>query len=301
MRKPLSVELQVAISLWVLGSGDSYRTIVHLMSVGKSTVCVTLARFVEAVCELKNIFIKFPTGIELDRVTQGYRHKWGFPNAGGAIDGTHIPIIAPVDSRPDYYNRKGWYSMVLQATVNDRYMFTDAYIGWPGSVHDARIFTNSGIYDKGQSGDLFAGKCVNVNGEELPIVLLADPAYPLMSFLIKPFSDNGRLTPEKQRFNYKLSQSRMTVENAFGRLKGRWRCLLKRLDMQTLDVPNIALACCILHNMCEAEGDSFQNDWLEDVQNADAVNPQPRDIHAAAAHQNGNQIRETLVNFFDRV
>ena len=49
----------------------------------------------------------------------------------------------------------------------------------------------------------------------------------------------------------------MVVENAFGRLKGRWRCLLKRMDFMLENVPNIVATCVILHNICEMFGDHF--------------------------------------------
>ena len=32
--------------------------------------------------------------------------KWGFPQCVGAIDGTHIPIIAPKENALDYFNCK---------------------------------------------------------------------------------------------------------------------------------------------------------------------------------------------------
>ena len=36
----------------------------------------------------------------------------------GAIDGSHIPIIAPKESHGDYLNRKGFYSLILQLQIH---------------------------------------------------------------------------------------------------------------------------------------------------------------------------------------
>lgn len=89
----------------------------------------------------------------------------------------------------------------------------------------------------------------------MPLTLLGDAAYPLMSWLMKPYSDHGQLTVEQQHFNYRLSRARMTVECAFGRLKGRWRCLLKQSELQLKTMPVVVTACCILHNLCEQHRD----------------------------------------------
>ena len=47
-----------------------------------------------------------------------------------------------------YYNRKGFYSVNVQAVVDHNLLFTDLYIGWPGSVHDARVLVNSALYSR---------------------------------------------------------------------------------------------------------------------------------------------------------
>ena len=39
--------------------------------------------------------------------------KWGVPQCVGAIDGSHIPVCAPANLHTDYYNCKGWYSMLV--------------------------------------------------------------------------------------------------------------------------------------------------------------------------------------------
>ena len=100
-------------------------------------------------------YVKIPEGEHLKQILRGFETIWGFPQAAGAIDGTHIPIIRPDESASDYYNRKGYYSIIMQAMVDYRGLFMDVYIGWPGKVHDARVFVNSSLYSKGMNGTLF--------------------------------------------------------------------------------------------------------------------------------------------------
>jgi len=92
----------------------------------------------------------------------------------------------------------------------------------------------------------------NICGTEVPILILGDPVYPLLPWLMKPFPDSGNLTRQQQYFNYRQSRARMVVENAFGRLKGRWRCLLKPMDYCEIEyTTNVVASCLVLHNLCE--------------------------------------------------
>ena len=67
---------------------------------------------------------------------------------------------------------------------------------------------------------------------------------------MKAYPDSGRLNQQQKTFNYRLSHARVVVEHAYGRLKGRWRCLQKRLDISVYDVPKYVAACVMLH-VCE--------------------------------------------------
>ena len=158
MRRPISVERRVAITLWILTTPSEYRSVAHLFGIARCTVCVIVRETCKAIVKkLAPLYVSFPHGESLKDVVKGFKERWGLPQCGGSIDGTHIPISAPAMNHTDYYNRKGWYSMVTQAVVDHNGLFRDLCIGWPGSVHDARVLSNSRVYRKINDGCLLQG------------------------------------------------------------------------------------------------------------------------------------------------
>ena len=128
----------------------------------------------------------------------------------------------------------------------------DINIGWPGKVYDARVFANSSFFHKVNSGDYLPNMRQQINGIDVPLCILGDPAYPLLTWLMKPYPESEQLANKHRIFNYRQSRARMVVENAFGRLKGRWRSLLKRMDYYNVEnVITVSTSCITLHNVCE--------------------------------------------------
>ena len=66
--------------------------------------------------------VKFPADDDLQHVIYGLDNTLGFPYCAGAVDGTHIPIIAPESAHCDYVNRTDWYSIILQAVCDHNYI-----------------------------------------------------------------------------------------------------------------------------------------------------------------------------------
>jgi len=301
LRKPLTVEQRVAITLWILATTSEYRTVAHLFGVARCTVCIVVHETCEAiVTKLMTVYIAFPTGEQLSEVVQGFKDKWGFPQCAGSIDGSHISVTPPAMNHTDYYNRKGFYSMIVQAVVDHNCMFRNICVGWPGSVHDARVFSNSLLYHKVINKQLLQGNTLQIGDHDIPTLLVGDSAYPIQSWLMKPFAHSLTLSREQKHFNYTLSRARVVVEIAFGRLKARWRRLSKRMDIHIDNVPHIVTACCVLHNCCEVHGDSFNEDWLQQDDDDSIETDIPHDDHhysSSSSSREGVAIRNVLVEY----
>ena len=169
--------------------------------------------------------------------------------------------------------------------MDTRLCFRNINVSWPGRVHGARVLTNSALYLKAQVGSLVPCVTRRISGVEIPPVVLGDPAYPRV---MTPYKNTGLLSRKQLRFNNKLSQTRMAVENSFGRLKGRWRCLLKRLGCETNRAPVMVGACCVLPNICEINNEEFNEDWLhnENLQVVELAPARMADERQAVAIRN---------------
>ncbi|XP_050786550.1 uncharacterized protein LOC127038146 [Gopherus flavomarginatus] len=144
MRDDLTVEKRVAIALWKLATPDCYRSVRNKFGVGKSTVGVAVMQVANAITEL--LLSKVVTLGNVQVIVDGFV-AMGFPICGGTIDRMHIPILALNQLANQYVNCKGYFPMVLQALVNHKRCFFDINMEWPGKVHDAHIFRNSGLFE----------------------------------------------------------------------------------------------------------------------------------------------------------
>lgn len=125
-----------------------------------------------------------------------------------AIDGKHIPIICPPNAGSEYYNYKGFHSIVMMAVVSPTYRFTLVDIGAFGSEGDRNVYESSGISQRLREETFGIPPSAQLPYSDvvLPMFLVGDEAFPLKSYLMKPFSGRttGMLTQEELIFNYRL-------------------------------------------------------------------------------------------------
>ncbi len=226
--------------LWYMGNQNSFREISDKFLIAQSTAHDCIIEVLGHVCQFASRYIKWPNRCEKNISSGVFSRITHKDRLIGAIDGCHIRIQRPRKRGLDYMNRKGFYSILLQGTCDDQGKFIDIFVGPPGRVHDARMLRLSPLFQNWQA---------KMDG----YFLLGDSAYignNFKDFIITPKRDNGRLTDAEHRENTSICKGRVIIENAFGRMKCRYR-RLRELQNFNLDIiVKIVVAACTLHNMC---------------------------------------------------
>ena len=99
----IAPEKVFALGFYRLAHGNSYENIGPNFNVERSTVLEAVQDVLEALFNLRNVYIKFPiTEAETRVCIETFQDVFDLPNIVCAIDGFHIGIAAPPDSAVDY-------------------------------------------------------------------------------------------------------------------------------------------------------------------------------------------------------
>lgn len=91
----------------------------------------------------------------------------------------------------------------------------------------------------------------------------------------------------------------MWLEIAFRRLKARWRRLAKQIDMGIDNVEHIIAACCVLHNLSEIHHDSFNEEWLQQI-DLDQPGVPSTSTQSSTTLRGGDQVQKVLLDYFNQ-
>gem|GEM_PF-2873086 len=135
------------------------------------------------------------------------------------------------------------------------------------------MWRNSELAADLASGDADLPPPTPLPGRNVPFphVIVADEAFPLNTYLMRPYARRNGLTDQQRVFNYRLTRTRLSIENTFGILVSRWHILHKRLCFSVTNAEKIFKALVCLHNFImssnnDNNGSASQYcppDWLD--------------------------------------
>ncbi|KAJ8947083.1 hypothetical protein NQ314_008693 [Rhamnusium bicolor] len=194
--KRITSEKCILAFLWFSANeAVSLRDVADRFDISVSTLHNIVDNVAKFLSNKANEVIVWPSPVECRRICEEFT-QMGFPGVIGCIDGTHIKIDTPSEDAESYINRKkiSFYSKVngkMEVVCDNNHLIRDVFIGYPGSVHDARVFRNSPL----------CNSLAEVCGEWS---LLGDSAYPTLRNLLTPYKDTGNLSNAQKKFNKKL-------------------------------------------------------------------------------------------------
>lgn len=274
-----AVYLQLLVTLYRLGSygeGCSVLKIATMFGLGDGgTVANIINRVFRALLDLQEKYLFWPSRAERQQLAEETMHE--MPGCIMYVDGTEINLAErPVTDPDSYLSRKQRYSLKAQVICDWKLRIRHLVLGYPGSVHDSRIFNNC---------PLSLMPTVFFSGDEY---ILGDSAYKLSTTVITPYRVNSTSegsASSRNTFNKELGKYRVRIENCIGLLKERFYSL-KELKIRIKEKEDIEFACnwilvCgILHNIIQNIGD--ESDFIEVPEIEKNISKQAEDIYKGA-------------------
>ena len=206
----------------------------------------TVSRVIEQVADALNRryheYIYMPDEEEKDEIAAQFASRDHFPGVFGCIDGCEVQIKRPpyfnVPQPERFFNRKARYAINLMIICDNRYRIRFYNGRYPGCVHDARIWNESGMKQLLH---------IQFNPEK-PRYLVGDEGYPCSNILLTPIGRVRANNLPKRRYNRRLRNTRWRIESCFGVLKSRFRILLHEQRTCLRVTRKVIKAVMILHN-----------------------------------------------------
>ena len=240
--QPITPDMVVAAGLRFLG-GSPYKDVADVLGISRESAKRVVGKFLDAVNNSEDLAISLPnTPTELQRCADDWSElssAFGiYKGAVGAIDGWLACIDKPNVSNPaDYYSgHYQRYGLNVQAVCDVNLKFIYFGVVAPGKTNDARVFR----------------RCLGLQKwlDKIPneYFLVGDNAYPLSNKLLIPFSGAQKHAKYNRSYNFYLSQMRIRIEMAFGRLTTKWRIFCRNLDSCLEKNSLIYVVAAKLHN-----------------------------------------------------
>ncbi|KAJ8926138.1 hypothetical protein NQ314_021520 [Rhamnusium bicolor] len=170
--------------------------------------------------------------------------------------------------------------MCVQLLYDHQLKIRDVFIGYPGSVHDSRVFRSSPL-------------CQSLPGNAMTFIYWGTALLPN---LLTPFKDRGQLTRAQSNYNVKLSKNRYLIEHCIGLLKQKFRQLFHVKLRNITSIAHLIRACCVLHNMALMDDFHYEENENQIERVFPVLNMDENDPDEEPEDRNGIHIRNRVIN-----
>ncbi|KAM0006005.1 putative harbinger transposase-derived nuclease domain-containing protein [Helianthus debilis subsp. tardiflorus] len=136
----MDIDEQVAIFLHIIAHNVKNRVMRCRFHRSGDTISRCVTRVCNAVIRLHTRLLKKPEPIPENSTEQ--RWKW-FKNCLGALDGTYIKCLVPIEEKPKYRTRKGDIATNVLGVCSPDMQFIFVLPGWEGSAADGRVLRDA--------------------------------------------------------------------------------------------------------------------------------------------------------------
>ena len=164
---------------------------------------------------------------EWESVVDKTFYCWQFSNAVETMDGKHISLFHPKGSGSEYYNYKGFFSLLILPLVDYDYKFMFIDVGCQRRISNKCVYNNSSLSNTIENNllDLPPPHPLPISEDPewildhetecFSFMIVADDVFPLKLQIMKSYSHTN-LDDKKLLFNYRASKYWRVKKNAFG-------------------------------------------------------------------------------------
>ena len=216
----------------------------------------------------------------------------GLPWCCGTLDGTFVPIKKPVDYKDTYFCYKKFTAITVLACMDARGIFTYVNAGRPSCFGDSYTNRHNIIYQKVASDEWLAHSPKDYGRMRvMPYACLIQPLLlnTLASSVVKLVSSlQAQLQLQCNPHNESGGACIL-----YSRSMGRWRIMDGRCMLtDPVIARQVAVVCCLPHNVCERHQCTFEPDWLPDE--ISTIQTMPANLQTTAVIASASSVWEAI-------
>jgi hypothetical protein len=285
-KKTICPNVKILCALKQLAYGISPHAFLDYFQMGESTARACLLRFAQCITtsdELLQRFFRPMNRTDAQNVCQLHKDVHGIDGMVGSLDCMHVTWKnCPVAWQGQYEGKEEGPTMVLEAMCDHNLYFWHHEFGSAGTLNDISIWDMSGLHKAFVDGTWTdtIDFPFTIDGQVFDkLWVTVDGIYPQIGRFVKTLSQP--VGQAEQDYASWQEKTRKDVERGFGVLQAKFRFLVHKIELWSIqDIVNVVNCCLLLHNWMvtirvsrnEPESDSWYDTLMDETASQNGEN-----------------------------